>query len=129
MIKRSYAELVTIPDYHGRLEYLKLLDNNRDSPRNISEQFFKSSMWRDIRDKVLERDGRFDLGIFGIYIDGPVYVHHIDPINEEDIINLTHKLLSLDNLISSSLDSHNAIHYKPKKDEYVERKPGDTKLW
>lgn len=126
---RSYSELMSISDFHERLRYLKLLDNNTASPRSISEEFYKSETWRTIRDQVMDRDGRFDLGIFGIYIDGPVYVHHINPIEKEDIIYMTPKLLSLDNLICTSLDTHNKIHYKPEDEPYVERRPGDTKLW
>lgn len=128
-MKKSYSELMSISDFHERLEYLKLLDNNATSPRSISEEFYKSETWRTIRDQVMDRDGRFDLGIFGIYIDGPVYVHHINPIEKEDIIYMTPKLLSLDNLICTSLDTHNKIHYKPEDKPYVERRPGDTKLW
>ena len=127
---RSYEELVQIPDFNSRLEYLKLLDNNVDSPRGISGDYFRSDHWRKvIRKQVMDRDRRFDLGVFGAYIDGPVYVHHINPITDYDIIHMTSKVTDLNNLISTSLDTHNAIHYKSSKDEYVERMPGDTKLW
>lgn len=126
---RSYEELISYKDYHSRLEYLKLLDNNATSPRGISEEFFTGRLWREIRKLVIDRDVRFDLGVFGMYIDGPVYVHHINPIDEHDIIYMTDKLTSLNNLVSTSLMTHNAIHYKPNADIYVERRPGDTKLW
>lgn len=127
---RSYTELISIPDFNARLEYLKLLDNNVDSPRGVSGEYFRSDHWRKvIRKKVMDRDCRFDLGVFGIYIDGPVYIHHINPITEFDIINMTSKVTDLENLISTSLDTHNAIHYKKSDDPYIERKPGDTKLW
>lgn len=126
---RSYEELIRIPDFNNRLEYLKLLDNNVDSPRGVSGEFFRSAHWKTIRKMVIDRDGRFDLGLFGIYIDGPVYVHHINPITDYDILHMTSKVTDLNNLISTSLDTHNAIHYKSSKDEYVERMPGDTKLW
>lgn len=129
MLERSYKELITIDDYQGRLEYLKLLDNNADSPRGISQEFFTSRLWKHIRKQVIDRDMRFDLGVFGVYIDGSVYVHHINPINIEDIMNMTPKLTDLNNLVCTSLASHNAIHYKPTADLYVERRPGDTKLW
>lgn len=126
---RSYYELSKIKGYKNRLEYLKLLDNNVDSPRLMSGAFFTSHAWRTIRDQVIFRDGRFDLGVFGLYIDGPVYVHHINPLKEYDIINMTEKVTSMDNLISTSLKTHNAIHYKDTEEEYVERKPGDTIPW
>lgn len=126
---RSYSELITLPDYASRLEYLKLLDNNAESPRGISAEFYTSDTWKRIRRSVIDRDARFDLGVFGLYIDGAVYVHHINPINEDDIRTMSTRLTSLDNLVCTSLDTHNAIHYKPKEDDYVERKPGDTKQW
>ena len=108
---------------------MKLLDNNVDSPRFISGGFFRSSLWRGVRDEIIRRDARFDLGIFGLYIDGAVYVHHINPITKEDIDNMTHNLLSPENLICVSLQTHNAIHYKQQSEEYTERQPGDTKEW
>ena len=127
---RSYEELVQIPDFNSRLEYLKLLDNNVDSPRGISGDYFRSDHWRKvIRKQVMDRDRRFDLGVFGVYIDGPVYVHHINPITDYDIIHMTSKVTDLNNLISTSLTTHNSIHYKAPDDPYVERCPGDTKLW
>lgn len=127
---RSYSELILLPDYQTRLEYLKLLDNNASSPRSVSLEFFVSDYWKRIRKMVIDRDARFDLGIFGLYIDGPVYVHHINPINKEDIYYRTAKLTDLDNLITTSLDTHNAIHYKRRVDDpYIERRPGDTILW
>lgn len=129
MEEKSYNELMTLDNYHDRLEYLKLLDGNVSSPRHMSSGFYKSPLWLRIRKNVMQRDGAFDLGIFGMYIEGPVYVHHINPIEEEDILNLSQKLTSMNNLVCASLNSHNAIHYKPMIDEYIERKPGDTKLW
>lgn len=126
---KTYSEMIQLGSYQERLEYLKLLDGNVKSPRHISEEFYKSDMWKYTRGLVLGRDIGFDLGIFGLYINGPIYVHHIDPITEEDIVNLTPKLTSTDNLICTSLETHNAIHYKSKAEEYVERKPGDTILW
>lgn len=129
MLDKSYSEMIQFPEYAQRLDYLKLLDNHVDSPRHISEDFFKSAVWLQTRRMVIDRDQRFDLGIFGMYIDGSVYVHHINPITYEDILNMTDRLLSMENLVCTSLDTHNAIHYKQKRVEYIERTPGDTKLW
>lgn len=107
-----------------------MLDNNVTSPRNISGEFYKSRLWKGVRRDIINRDLGFDLGVFGVYIEGPMYVHHIDPINESDIIYLTTKVTDPENLITTSLDTHNAIHYKQEeKDGWIERVPGDTKLW
>lgn len=127
---RSYSELILLPTFSERLEYLKLLDNNVTSPRHMSAQFYKSDMWQYVRQKVIERDLGFDLGIFGVYIEGVLLVHHINPINESDIIYQTQKLTDPENLITLSGNTHNLIHYnKIEKEKWVERKPGDTKLW
>lgn len=128
--KRSYSELILIPTFMERLEYLKLLDNNVESPRHMSGSFFKSGIWLTTRQRIIDRDLGFDLGVFGVYIDGPMYVHHINPINELDIRYRTPRLLDPDNLITVSMDTHNSIHYKKvEKERWVERRPGDTKLW
>lgn len=127
---RSYSELILIPSFAERLEYLKLLDNNAESPRHMSGEFFKSKVWLLTRQMIIDRDLGFDLGIFGVYIDGPMYVHHINPIDEYDIRNQTRRILDPDNLITTSMDTHNSIHYKKvEKEIWVERRPGDTKLW
>lgn len=127
---RSYTELIQLESYSERLEYLKLLDGNVRSPRSISRNFYKSKIWLKTREIVIARDLGFDLGVFGVYIDGPIYVHHINPITDHDILYLTDKVLDLDNLITTSGETHNTIHYKTTpKEKWVERTPGDTILW
>jgi 5-methylcytosine-specific restriction endonuclease McrA len=127
---RSYSALLQLPTFSERLAYLKLLDNNVTSPRHMSEQFYQSRTWKKIRKDIIDRDLGFDLGIFGVYIDGTMLVHHINPINESDIVYQTKKLLDPENLILVSGNTHNLIHYnKKEKETWVERKPGDTKLW
>ena len=128
---RSYSELIRLKSYSERLEYLKLHDNNALSPRHMSESFYKSRLWETIRDQILQRDLGFDLGVFGVYIEGSMYVHHINPIEEHDIIYLTDKLINPENLITTSGSTHNKIHYNQEEPEepWVERTPGDTILW
>lgn len=127
---KSYSELIQIESFADRLEYLKLLDNNATSPRHMSAQFYTSRTWRALRKSIIDRDLGFDLGVFGVYIDGTMLVHHINPINESDIIYQTAKLLDPENLITVSINTHNLIHYnKVEKTSWVERTPGDTKLW
>ena len=128
---RSYSELIRLKSYSERLEYLKLHDNNALSPRHMSESFYKSRLWETIRDQILQRDLGFDLGVFGVYIEGSMYVHHINPIEEYDIIHLTDRLINPENLITTSGATHNKIHYSQEEPEepWVERTPGDTILW
>lgn len=127
---KSYSELIKLESFEERLEYLTLLDNNATSPRHMSMGFYKSRLWREVRMNVIRRDLGFDLGVDGVYIDGDMIVHHINPIDETDIINQSTKLIDLDNLITTSVKTHNLIHYgKRERTEWVERTPGDTILW
>lgn len=127
---KSYSELIQIESFEDRLLYLKLLDNNATSPRHMSSAFYKSHTWRSIRKAIIDRDLGFDLGVFGVYIHGNVYVHHINPIDENDILNNSRRLTDPENLITSSGPTHNLIHYnQEEKEEWIERTPGDTKLW
>lgn len=127
---KSYSELINLNSFDDRLEYLKLLDNNATSPRHMSMQFYKSDLWKITRKQIIDRDLGFDLGVFGVYIEGSILVHHINPINESDILFKTRKLLDPENLITTSNHTHNLIHYnKKEKEQWVERAPGDTKFW
>lgn len=127
---KSYSELSQLESFEERLNYLKLLDNNATSPRHMSMPFYKSDLWKMTRQQIIDRDMGFDLGVFGVYIEGPMFVHHINPINENDIRYQTQKLLDPENLITTSNDTHNTIHYNAvEKESWVDRTPGDTKLW
>lgn len=127
---RSYSELIKLESYEERLDYLKLLDNNATSPRHMSMGFYKSNAWIITRNLIIQRDLGFDLGVFGVYIDGPMLVHHINPINEDDIRFMTARVLDPENLITTSTETHNRIHYNTvPREQWVERRPGDTKLW
>lgn len=127
---RTYSEMKKLKSYTERLEYLKLLDNEHLSPRHMSMEFYNSSAWRNHRKTIIDRDHRFDLGVFGVYIDGYTYVHHINPITEYDLINMTDKVLDPENLITLSDRTHKLIHYNKKEpDPYIEREPGDTIEW
>ena len=127
---KLYSELILLEDYDSRLDYLQLLDNNVLSPRHMSMPFYKSRTWRHVRQMILDRDLGFDMGLFGLYIDGDKQVHHINPITEWDIIHHSIKLLDPENLITVSTSTHNKIHYGEQKQDYwVERTPGDTILW
>lgn len=54
----------------------------------------------------------------------------MNPLTREDIENLTENCFDPDGLITVSDYTHKRIHYDQKEyQEWVERKPGDTKLW
>lgn len=129
MYAKSYSESLQYENFGDRLNYLILLDGNVDSPRHMSNTFYKSKPWIQCRDDIIRRDLGMDLGVNGVEIDGKIIVHHINPITEEDILYNSSKLFNHENLIAVSVQTHNIIHYGYPKERYVERQPNDTKLW
>ena len=136
MSTRSYRELCHIPSFEDRFAYLNLHGSvgveTFGFDRWINQQFYKSRDWRDIRNHVIVRDNGCDLGVPGWDIHGALLIHHINPISAADITGRNPQILDPDNLITTSLNTHNAIHYGdatllPKP--LVERAVGDTQLW
>lgn len=133
---RSYSELITIPSFEERFEYLKLTPSENLEGlrkfRRLNQEFYRSSLWKKTANKIRLRDNGWDLGVEGYDIQGSVYVHHMNPITLDDLVNFSHKLLDPNNLISCSRGTHEAITYSsiellPKK--FEERRPGDTIPW
>lgn len=79
--------------------------------RWLNQMFYRDPAWKRIREKVIIRDNACDLGMPDRSIGGQVYVHHLNPITREDIIDRNPILLDPENLICCSLTTHNAIHY------------------
>lgn len=85
-----------------------------------------------IRDEVITRDLGYDLGAEDTPIRGPHLIHHMNPITPKDIERSTDNLLDPEYLITTSLRTHNAIHFGDERQlprPFVERVPGDTRLW
>ena len=136
MSVRTYTELVSIPTFEGRYEYLRLRgvvgDPTFGSERIVNQQFYRSAQWRKMRSFIITRDLGLDLATPDHIITGPPLIHHLNPMNVEQIVHGHDAILDPENLITTTHATHNAIHYGdanllPK--EYVERRPGDTMLW
>ena len=135
-IIRTYSELVTLPTFEERFEYLRLDGRIGDQTfgfdRYLNQVFYKSSKWRSIRDFVIVRDNGCDLGIEGREIHGRIIIHHMNPITIQDITQQTDFLLDPEFLISTIHETHNAIHYGDMNlliREPVERQRNDTCPW
>lgn len=135
---RTYSELITIPTFEERYEYLKLGGRVGEETfgfdRYINQEFYTSKEWSDIRDFVIVRDMGCDLGIKERKIpDGVrILVHHMNPITVEDIINRSEFLLDPEYLISTIDNTHRAIHYGDASillQDPIERTPYDTCPW
>lgn len=133
---RTYTELVKLKTFLERFEYLKLNGlvgiDTFGFDRIFNQKFYRSSEWKQIREKVIVRDNGCDLGIEGREIRSKIIIHHITPITLADIENGSPSLFDLDNLITTTHNTHNAIHYGDDSlliHDIVERRPGDTCPW
>lgn len=137
MIELSYSELITFPTFVERYRYLKqsgiVAEETFGPHRYLNQAYYRSPEWRKARNNVIIRDNGCDLGLEGYEIGDRVYIHHINPITENDILNRSPVLFDPENLICVSFNTHQAIHYGDESmlpiTYLVERKPGDTKLW
>jgi hypothetical protein len=133
---RTYSELRRLETIQERFEYLKLNgfvgDKTFGFDRWINQRFYTSREWRHIRHQVISRDMGCDLGIEGFEIHSGLYIHHLNPMTKADIVESDPSILDPEFLITTTMVTHNAIHYGDAKQVprlVVERKPGDTKLW
>jgi len=133
---RTYSELCRLDTFEDRYEYLKLGGQVGESTfgfdRWINQQFYTSGEWRNVRNHVIVRDEGCDLGIPGYEINGGLVVHHINPMISDDITHGEEWILEPEFLITTTQDTHNAIHYGSRSRlrlPFVPRSPGDTRLW
>lgn len=132
---RTYEELIKLTTFEERFNYLKLSSRVSEITfgfdRYLNQQFYKSNEWRKVRRDIIARDMGCDLGLQGYEILGKkIIIHHMNPIKIKDIRYVTEYLLNYNYLITTCLNTHNAIHYSEACPNIVtERTPGDTKLW
>ena len=134
---KTYSELIKIPSYIERYRYLRLGGKagaiTFGNERYLNQLLYKSPEWKRFRREILLRDNCNDLGFDGFSIRGIPIIHHMNPINAEDIANRNECVFDPENVISVSRRTHNAIHYGDEDllmiDEIIERRPGDTIPW
>ena len=115
---RTYSELITIPTFEERYNYLKLNGivgkETFGYDRYLNQLLYRSSDWRSFRDRIIIRDNGCDLACEGFELQSRIIIHHIDPITIEDIINKHPKVFDPENVVSTSHNTHLAIHYGDK---------------
>ena len=133
---KTYSELITIPTFEERFEYLKLDGQvgveTFGFNRYLNQAFYKSDEWLSIRDYVITRDNGCDLGMEGYEIYGRILIHHINPITKDDIVQRSRILLDPENLITTVKRTHDAIHYGDSNllmRAPIERRKNDTCPW
>lgn len=112
---RTYSELITIPTFEERFEYLQLKGSvGKDTfgyDRYSNQVLYRSPEWKRLRNQIIIRDGGCDLACDGYDIYGKVLIHHLNPITVEDVLTRSRKVFDPDNLVCVSHSTHNAIHY------------------
>ena len=115
-IIRTYSELIKLPTFKERFEYLKLGgvigEETFGFDRYLNQVFYKSREWKKIRNDIIVRDNGCDLAMPDReIIDQTILIHHMNPLTKEDILNMTEFVLNPEYLICTILNTHNAIHY------------------
>ena len=136
MTTRTYSDLILLPTFLERYRYLRLGGNvgleTFGHNRYLNQILYTSDRWRSFRDKIIIRDNGCDLGMEGFEIYDRILVHHINPITVEDVLNENQKVFDPDKVISTSHNTHQAIHYGDENlliTEPVERFRNDTCPW
>ena len=133
---RSYSELSRLRTFDERFRYLLLVGSvgveTFGFDRYVNQRFYRSEEWKHVRNIVIARDNGCDLGIEGRDINGRVYVHHMNPMNLEQINDHMDLILDPEYLVCVTFATHNAIHYGDES--YitlapVERQPNDMCPW
>jgi hypothetical protein len=119
--------------FEERYKYLRLRGRVGDETfgfeRARNQDFYRSYQWKRVRRLVLIRDDNCDLAIPGLDIPSGLHIHHMNPMTVEDLRDGNPDILDPEFLISTSLETHNAIHYGAAEQlprPYVGRRPGDT---
>jgi hypothetical protein len=133
---KTYSELSQLPTFEERFRYLKLTGivgkETFGYDRYLNQLFYSSKKWKAIRDHVIVRDNGCDLGAEGYEIHGRIIIHHMNIITREDIERESEYLLDPEFLITTTHNTHNAIHYGDESllmSKPIERTKNDTCPW
>ena len=136
MMIRAYKELIRIPTFEGRYEYLRLGGSVGKATfgydRYLNQHLYRSQRWRRVRDEVITRDEACDLAHPDFELNELIIVHHMNPITLEDIEENRPEVFDLRFLVCVSDSTHKAIHYGDSsllRLLPLERRPNDTAPW
>lgn len=133
---KTYSEMVRLPTFLERYRYLKIGGQVGEETfgydRYLNQILYRSPEWKRFRRDIIIRDNGCDLACDGYEIIGKVLIHHIDPITVRDIELRDQKIFDPENVVSVTLNTHNAIHYGDESlliTEPLVRTPNDTCPW
>lgn len=133
---KTYSELIELPTFIERFRYLKIGGAvgraTFGHDRYLNQILYSSQEWKDFRRHIIIRDNGCDLACEDREIYERAMVHHIDPITVEDVLRRHPKIFDEENVITTYLRTHNAIHYGDESlliTELTERTKFDTCPW
>lgn len=136
MTIKNYEDLIRIEKFEDRFEYLKVPGRIGDftfgGHRYLNQRLYRSPEWKKARLEAILRDNGCDLAHPDHPIYGKVFIHHIEPITYNDILNRDSKIFDLENLVCVTFETHNALHYGDAsllQKEFMERTKNDTCPW
>lgn len=135
-MERCYTELIQIPTFEERYEYLRLGgrvgEDTFGFDRYLNQKFYQSPEWKRVRRDVIIRDEGRDLAMKGHELYGNIFVHHMNPITSKDLFDVADWIMNPEFLVCVSKRTHDAIHYGDKSllpQLPVERTPNDMCPW
>ena len=133
---KTYSDMLQRATFAERYRYLKLNGavggETFGFDRHLNQALYCSDEWKRCRRDIIIRDNGCDLGCEGFEIHGMILIHHIDPITVDDIIKRNPKVFDHNNLISTSHNTHQAIHFGDEGlliSSPIERTRNDTCPW
>lgn len=133
---RTYSELCRLTTFEERYKYLRLGglvgEETFGFQRWLNQEFYHSDEWLRFRDEIIVRDNGCDLGVEGFEIYSSIIIHHLNPITYDDILNRNPIIFYPENVVSTKLSTHNAIHYGDESLLVmmpIERSKNDTCPW
>lgn len=112
---KCYSELIAIPTFIERYRYLKIGGrvgaDTFGHDRYLNQILYHSGEWLDFRDEIIIRDNGCDLAHPEFELRDRILIHHINPITVEDVLRRDPRIFDPENVISTCLNTHNAIHY------------------
>lgn len=136
---KSYSELITIPTFIDRFNYLKLDGqigiDTFGHDRYLNQALYRSAEWKRFRRDIILRDNGCDLACPDHEIPNGVkiIIHHLNPLTVEDVLRRDPKIFDPENAVCTWINTHNAIHYSDEQllrgREPITRSQNDTCPW
>ena len=133
---KSYSELITLPTFEERFEYLRLNgtvgSETFGHDRYLNQTLYRSPEWKRFRHKIIIRDNGCDLACEGYEIYEKILIHHINPITVKNILERNPMVFDPENVVCTILNTHNAIHYGDDSliiKAPIQRNKNDTCPW